>query len=203
MSEPISRVRTYLRYNDILSRIRRALNTMLQDLQLGWQVIRANQPTIQALQNNTVYFDVISRRRYGVQGSRPKKNDDGDWQMEIIWYEEWLIQVSAFKQRDPEEDDEITTTASDVITLLQSTINANNDIGTYSSNWDVKNGRYNYFPSSRYSLIRSTDVREVEFETDSGLKEKFPQFDFLLVVEQRLLKKMEKIDTIELETKRI
>lgn len=194
----------YQRFNSIIHYVKQALTNMLFDLGYqDWQVVRANQPTIQALQNETVYFDVISRRRYGVQGSKPKKTSWGGWQMESVWYEEWLIQVSAFKQRDPVNDTMDTITASDVINLLQGLINGNNDLGNFGEDYGSPDGRKTYFQGDWMNVIRSTDVREIEFETDSGLKDKFPQFDFLLVVEQRLLKNMEKIDTIELETKRI
>ena len=189
----------YQKFNSIIHTVKQALTNMLGDLGYdNWQVVRANQPTIQALQNETVYFDVISRRRYGVQGSKPKNTNSGGWQMESIWYEEWLIQVSAFKQRDPMNDTMDTVTASDVINLLQGLVNGNTDL----AGGDITQPK-SYFQGDWMNVIRSTDVREVEFETDSGLKDKFPQFDFLLVVEQRLLKKMEKIETIELETKRI
>lgn len=189
----------YQKFNHIIHIVKQALTNMLDDLGYGdWQVVRANQPTIQALQNDTVYFDVISRRRYGVQGSKPKKTSWGGWQMESVWYEEWLIQVSAFKQRDPVNDDTGTITASDMVNLLQGLVNGNADLAS----GDIAKPK-SYFQGDWMNVIRSTDVREIEFETDSGLKDKFPQFDFLLVVEQRLLKNMEKIDTIELETKRI
>lgn len=190
---------SYKKFNHIIHLVRQALTNMLFDLGYrDWQVVRANQPTIQALQNETVYFDVISRRRYGVQGSKPKKTSWGGWQMESVWYEEWLIQVSAFKQRDPVNDTMDTITASDVINLLQGLVNGNADLASGSVDKPKS-----YFQGDWMNVIRSTDVREIEFETDSGLKDKFPQFDFLLVVEQRLLKNMEKIDKIELETKRI
>lgn len=190
----------YHNFNQLVADIHQALTNALAVLGYStWQVVRANQSTIQALQNDTVYFDIISRRRYGVQGSKPIKQRD-DWVMQSTWYEELLIQVSAFKQRNPETDTTDTITSSDVIVLLQGLVNGSGDIGgDYFG--DFENPRL--FQDPDYQLIRSTDIREIEFETDSGLKDKFPQFDFLLVVEQRLLKKIEKIDTIELENKRI
>lgn len=195
----------YLNLNYIIQQIHQALTNMLDRIgHRNWQVIRANQPTIQALQNETVYFDIVSRRRYGVQGSRPVKRKyygRDEWFMESVWFEEILVQVSAFKQRNPEEDWLNTITGSDIIELLQGLINANNDLGV--DNVFGINNRPTFFQDDALRVIRSTQMREVEFETDSGLKDKFPQFDFLLVVEQRLLKKMEKIETIELETKRI
>ena len=192
----------YINFNQLVAEIRQALHNALAILGYypEWQVVRANQSTIQALQNNTVYFDIISRRRYGVQGSKPIKKGN-DWVMQSMWYEELLIQVSAFKQRNPDTDNRFTNTSSDVIALLQGLINGSGDIGLIYSAEDFEKPRL--FQNPNFQIIRSTDIREIEFETDSGLKDKFPQFDFLLVVEQRLLKNMEKIDTIELETKRI
>lgn len=195
----------YLNFNRVIQQIHQALTNMLDSIGYSnWQVVRANQPTIQALQNETVYFDIVSRRRYGTQGTKPVKreyNGITDWVMESVWFEEILVQVSAFKQRNPEEDWLNTITGSDIIELLQGLINANNDLG--DDNVHGVNMRPSFFENDALKVIRSTQMREVEFETDSGLKDKFPQFDFLLVVEQRLLKKMEKIETIELETKRI
>lgn len=190
----------YHNFNQLVAEIRQALTNALSVLGYStWQVVRANQSTIQALQNDTVYFDIVSRRRYGVQGSKPIKQDD-DWVVQSMWYEELLIQVSAFKQRNPDTDTTDTITSSDVIVLLQGLINGSGDIGVqYSGDFE----KPRLFQDPDFQLIRSTDIREIEFETDSGLKDKFPQFDFLLVVEQRLLKKIEKIDTIELENKRI
>lgn len=190
----------YHNFNQLVAEIHQALTNALAVLGYStWQVVRANQSTIQALQNNTVYFDIISRRRYGVQGSKPIKQGD-DWVMQSTWYEELLVQVSAFKQRNPDTDTTDTITSSDVIVLLQGLINGSGDIGMQYPD-DFEKPRL--FQDPDFQLIRSTDIREIEFETDSGLKDKFPQFDFLLVVEQRLLKKIEKIDTIELENKRI
>lgn len=195
----------YLNLNRIIQQIWQALSNMLDRIGYrNWQVVRANQPTIQALQNETVYFDIVSRRRYGTQGTKPVKRKyygKDEWFMESVWFEEILVQVSAFKQRNPEEDWLNTITGSDIIELLQGLINANNDLG--EKNVLGVNERPSFFQDNAIKVIRSTQMREVEFETDSGLKDKFPQFDFLLVVEQRLLKNMEKIDTIELETKRI
>ena len=74
--------------NLILSKIQIALNAMLDDLNIeGWQVLRSNQSTIQALQNNSVYYDIISKRRVGTQGTRSIKVGDG-WTDETVWYEE-------------------------------------------------------------------------------------------------------------------
>lgn len=194
----------YHNFNQVIEFLKSALENMLYDVNLTltqqWQVVRANQPTIQALQNNTVYFDIISRRRYGVQGTKPVLNPRGNyWNDESVWFEELLVQVSAFKQRDPDTDTTRTYTSSDIIALLQGALNASTDLGIL---WTGQNKNNYYFPDWM-NVIRSTDIREIEFETDSGLKDKFPQFDFLVVVEQRLLKNINKIDTIDVETKRI
>lgn len=196
----------YHKFNEIIVYLKIALENMLNDvngeLAKQWQVVRANQPTIQALQNNTVYFDIISKRRYGVQGTKPvpfRRYSTTVWQEESVWFEEILVQVSAFKQREPDTDTQTTDTSSDIIALLQGALNASTTLGITWTNSDKRN----YFLPDWMNVIRSTDIREVEFETDSGLKDKFPQFDFLVVVEQRLLKNIAKIDTIDIATKRI
>lgn len=189
--------------NEIISVINTALNQMLEDFGLkdqGWQVLRSNQPTIQAIKNNTVYFDIISKRRLGVQGTKSIKDDEtGQWREASVWFEEILVQVSAFKQRDPNTDTAATLTSSDIVNYLQGCVNANNDLGP---DINIKN-KHSYFAYDWLQVIRSTEVRELDFETDSGLKEKYPQFDFLLVVEQTLLKKIQQIANINITTERI
>lgn len=178
--------------NLILSKIQIALNAMLDDLNIeGWQVLRSNQSTIQALQNNSVYYDIISKRRVGTQGTRSIRVDDG-WTDETVWYEEYLIQVSGFKQRNVNTDGIDTLTSSDVISMLQGCVNSNSVIANT-----------NYFGSNWLQLIKSTDIRELDYETDSGLKEKMPQFDFLLVVEQSLTKGIDKVDDVDLDIHRV
>lgn len=179
--------------NSIIAKIQSALEQMLSDLGIsGWQVLRSNQPTVQALQNNSVYYDIISKRRIGTQGVKSVQIDNNgvkSWQDVSVWYEEYLIQVSGFLQRDPDTDTVSTVSSSDIIALLQGCINSNGAI----------NGK-NYFESDWLQLIKSTNIRELDYETDSGLKEKMPQFDFLLVVEQQLTKGIEKVDKIDMET---
>lgn len=186
----------YHNQNQIISKIQTALTSMLTDLNItGWQVLRSNQPTIQAVQNNSIYYDIISKRRIGTQGTRSKMittNNTTGWVDDTVWYEEFLIQVSGFKQRDPANDTASTMTSSDVISLLQGCINANGVLADR-----------NYFVESWIQLIKSTSVREIDYETDSGLKEKMPQFDFFLVVEQSLAKGINKVDNIELNTYRV
>lgn len=155
-----------------------------------WNVMRANQPTVQALENKTIYIDIISKRRFGVQSNRSFKDSQG-WYEAGTWYEDWLIQVSGFQQRNPQSDTATTVTSTDVITVLQAYVNGFNASDT------------RWFNQPWMNLIRSTDVREIDFDTDSGLKEKFPQFDFTLVIEQGLLKTNARIDTIELDIKRV
>lgn len=182
--------------NEIISKIQSALENMVSDLGItGWQVLRNNQPTIQALQNKSVYYDIISKRRIGTQGSKSVMVEvEGvkSWQDVSVWYEEYLIQVSAFLQRDPDTDTVSTMSSSDVIALLQGCINTNGALG-----------QKNYFSSDWLQLIKSTNIRELDYETDSGLKEKMPQFDFLLVVEQTLTKGIEKVDDIDMDIHRV
>lgn len=175
--------------NAVIAKIQTALTNMLTDLTVtGWQVLRSNQPTIQALQNNSVYYDIVSKRRIGTQGAKSLKGTSG-WKDVSVWYEEYLVQVSAFKQREPSTDTTSTLTSSDVIALLQGCVNSNGALA----------GK-DYFSTSWLQLIKSTDIRELDYETDSGLKEKMPQFDFLLVVEQTLTEGINEASEIEMET---
>lgn len=178
--------------NDIISRVKLALDSMLTDLNItDWQVLRNNQPTIQALQNKSIYFDIISKTRIGTQGVKSVLVN-GNWQDVSVWYEEYLIQVSAFLQRNPETDTVETQSSSDIIALLQGCINSNGAV-------DGKN----YFSQDWLQLIKSTAIRELDYETDSGLKEKMPQFDFYLVVEQTLTKGIGKVDDIDMDMYRV
>jgi hypothetical protein len=181
----------YHNQNEIIAKIQTALTTMLTDLNIDWQVLRSNQPTVQELQNNSIYHDIISKRRIGTQGVKSILIDN-NWQDVSIWYEEYLVQISGFKQRDVDTDTELTLTSSDVIALLQGCINSNGAI-------DGKK----YFNADWLQVIKSTDIRELDFETDSGLKEKMPQFDFILVVEQALTKEINKVDDIEMDIHRV
>lgn len=182
----------YHNQNDIIAKIQTALTAMVTDLGItGWQVLRANQPTIQALQNNSIYYDIISKRRIGTQGTKSVKLVNS-WVDKTVWIEEYLIQVSGFKQRNPETDTVNTLSSSDIIGLLQGCVNSNGVLADK-----------NYFNSSWIRLIKSTEIKELDYETDSGLKEKMPQFDFLLVVEQTLTKGINAADEIELDLYRV
>lgn len=182
--------------NAVIAKIQSALTSMLTDLGItGWQVLRSNQPTIQALQNNSVYYDIISKRRIGTQGSKSiqvEVQGVKNWQDVSVWYEEYLVQVGAFLQRDPNTDTDSTLSSSDVIALLQGCLNTNGALG-----------QKDYFGVDWIQLIKSTSIREIDYETDSGLKEKMPQFDFYLVVEQTLTKGVNKVDDIELDVYRV
>ena len=194
----------YHNMNQIISVIRQGLINMLSEFPVGdstlgstWNVVRNNQPTLQGLQNNTVYFDIISKRKIGFQGTKPVYDtENSTWNEVTQWYEEYLIQVSAFLQRNAQTDTVDTLTSSDVISYLQSCINANTDFGNTGTNI-LKN---NYFQNDWVQVIQSKESREIDFETDSGLKEKFPQFDFLMIVKQSLLKTNQEIDNIDITT---
>lgn len=188
--------------NYVLSYVITALNAMLADFNLSqtWQVVRSNQPTIQAMQNNTIYVDIISKRRYGTQGTKSVKVETG-WKNASVWFEELIVQVSGFKQRDPQNDTVETLTSSDVVGYLQGCVNANTDLGTSqqrSNQYGV--AKRTYFGADWLQVIRSTELKELDYETDSGLKEKFPTFDFYLVVEQKLIQSEKAIDDIEVDT---
>lgn len=188
----------YHNENMIISMIVKALTSMLESIGAGdeWQVARSNQPTIQAMQNNTVYFDIISKRRLGVQAEKPVQINQ-EWRTASCWFEDWLVQISAFKQRTPEDGPE-TITSVDIITKLQACINGGGaapTVGAYRGGttptwWGV----------DWINIIRSTDLREIDFETDSGLKEKMPQFDFSLVISQSILSDTPAVSDIEIET---
>lgn len=162
-----------------------------------WQVAQSNQPTIQALQNNSVYFDVISKRRYGVQANRDLfDTTSNSWYTATQWLEEWIVQISAFQLRDisPTNDTSVMT-GIDILTQIQSFINGGGLVymGTDQT----------IFNQTWLDVLWSKDLREIDFETDSGLKEKLPQFDFGLVVSQTLLNKIPQIDNINITTERI
>lgn len=182
----------YHNQNMIISKIQSALTDILTDLGItGWTVLRSNQPTIQALQNRSVYYDIVTKTRIGTQGVKSVKVND-NWQDVSVWYEEYLVQVGAFLQRSPDTDTVNTVSSSDIIALLQGCINSNG----------AMKGK-NYFGQDWLQLIKSTAIRELDYETDSGLKEKMPQFDFVLVVEQTLTESIDKVDKIDMETYRV
>lgn len=162
-----------------------------------WGVIRNNQPTIQRMQNNMVYFDVVSKRRYGVQGNVPIQSG-GKWYEAAHWFEDWLIQVSAFKQKDPETDDEDTVTSIDIITILQACINGGGKMSLVNGK-----GYASWLGVDWLDIVRSTDLREIDYETDSGLMDKFPQFDFNLVVEQSLVKDDQSVSGVGLKVRKV
>ena len=180
--------------NTIIASIQSAIERMLAAQGIaGWTVARSNQPTIQAIQNNTVYFDIISKHRLGVQAQKPVQID-GDWYNATRWYEEWIVQLSAFKQRT-EEDTTRTWTSTDVLTQVQACVNGGGNTSEPT--------RYAWWPESYINIVRSTDLREIDFETDSGLKEKMPQFDFTMILEQGLMAAVPTIDDIEMDVQPI
>lgn len=182
----------YHNQNAIIAKIQTALTNMLADLNItGWQVLRANQTTIQALQNNSVYYDIISKRRIGTQGTKSVLVNGG-WTDETKWVEEYLIQVGAFLQRDPDTDTVETLSSSDIISMLQGCVNSNGVLADK-----------NYFSENWLQVIKSTNIRELDYETDSGLREKMPQFDFLLVIEQVMTKDIHNVDDIDLDMYRV
>lgn len=154
-----------------------------------WVVLRNYQPSIQGLQDKAVYLYKVNKRRIGSQGFRDELGNDGEWQTVDHWYEETMFQVSAFQQRDPQTETISTTTSEDVLSILWAYINSALKVQEWKT--------------AGYEVIRSTNMRLMDYETDSGIQEKMPQFDFLLLTEQSNLKKIGKIDTIEATTKRV
>lgn len=180
MSNPYNiTIPEYIKDNDILSAIQAGLEECTQRTPLmnDWSVAQANQPSIQALQDKMVYWDVISRRRLGVQGDLLTGTLQGSrWKSTPVWHEIWLIQVSAFMMRTEREiTSALSFNSQDAIVNLQAYVN------------DFDNGLSKWFKRTPggvpdTQVIRSTDIRNIDFETDSGLKQKFPQFDFEIVM---------------------
>ena len=168
----------YIKDNEILTAIQGGLEecTWRTPLMNDWSVAQANQPSIQALQDKMVYWDVISRRRLGVQGELLSGGWQGtNWKRTPVWHEIWLIQVSAFMMRTEREFPLASTfNSQDAIVNLQAYVN------------DPFRGLSYWFKSFAdvpdMQVVRSTDIRNIDFETDSGLKQKFPQFDFEIVM---------------------
>lgn len=154
-----------------------------------WVVMRNYQPSIQGLKDKAVYLYKVNKRRIGTQGLITEQDNIGDWQECDHWYEEILIQVSAFSKRNPETETIETITSEDVLDTLMAYINSASKVQEWRT--------------AGYEVIKSTNMRLLDYETDSGIQEKLPQFDFLLVLEQSKLKKIEKIGNIEIETKRV
>jgi len=154
-----------------------------------WTVIKNYQPSIQGLKNKTIYLHKITKRRIGTQGNTDVLDNQGQWQNVDHWYEEILFQVGAYKRVDFDTDSENTITSEDVLSTLLAYVNSARKV----ENWKL----------AGYEVIKATNMRLLDYETDSGIQEKLPQFDFLLVLEQSNLKKEGKIDTIELTTKRV
>lgn len=154
-----------------------------------WVILRNYQPSIQGLKDKAIYLHKISKRRVGTQGNTNILDNQGNWQNVDHWYEEILIQVGAYKRIDINNDTKDTITSEDVLSILLAYVNSARKV----ENWK----------SAGYEVIKATNMRLLDYETDSGIQEKLPQFDFLIVLEQSNLKKIEKIDTIELETKRV
>ena len=155
----------------------------------GWSVLRNYQPSIQGLRDKSIYLYKVSKRRIGTQGLITEKDNNGDWQTVDHWYEEILFQVGAFSKRDVDTETVDTITSEDVLGTLMAYVNSASKVQEWKT--------------AGYEVIKSTAMRLMDYETDSGLQEKLPQFDFMLCVEQSILKKIAKVDTIEEETKRV
>lgn len=155
----------------------------------GWTVLRNYQPSIQGLTDKGIYLYKISKRRIGTQGTLLETDNNGVLNAIDHWFEEILFQVGAFSKRDPATETVETITSEDVLETLQAFVNSSSKVLPWKE--------------SGYEVIKSTTIRSMDFETDSGIQEKLPQFDFLLCVEQKRLKKINKVDTVDIETKRV
>ena len=155
----------------------------------GWVVLRNYQPSIQGLKDKAIYLYKVSKRRIGTQGTINEMDANGNWQEIDHWYEEIMFQVGAFAKRNIDTETVNTITSEDVLDTLMAYINSASKVQEWRT--------------AGYEVIKSTNMRLMDYETDSGIQEKLPQFDFLLCVEQSKLKKIESFDTIEIETKRV
>lgn len=154
-----------------------------------WVVLRNYQPSIQGLKDKAIYLYKASKRRIGTQGLITEMDNKGQWQTVDHWYEEILFQVGGFAKRNPETETVDTLTSEDAIDTLMAYVNSARKVQEWKT--------------AGYEVIKATNMRSMDYETDSGLQEKLPQFDFLLCVEQSKLKKVEEVDIIEIETKRV
>ena len=163
-------------YNAMYLYLQNINNGLRQGLPFpNWSVVQSNQPTIQALQDRTVYWNVVSKNRIGIQGTILKQYSSmqNSWWNNQVWYESWLIQVSAFMNIVP-TDIYPYDSAEDIITLLQAYVNNPQGLSYYFKQ-DVLVGGF-------MQIVRSTDIRDIDYENDSGLRQKFPQFDFEIIV---------------------
>ena len=190
---------SYITENYVFSLFQTAINSILSRISLteapNWQVARMSQPSIQELQDKTIYYDVISRRRIGTQGNMSKRINQ-NWNTISHWYEEWLIQISGFKSRTMEDVSE-TITSADIVSIIQ---------GVFNSAPDMQEdfiGHSGLLNNPRLKLIKSFDVRIGDYETDSGLKEKMPNFDISLVVEQYLSRPTASVDSVDISEYRV
>lgn len=154
-----------------------------------WVVLRNYQPSIQGLKDKAIYLEKIAKRRIGTQGLITEQDDNKNWQEVDHWYEEILFSVSAFAKRNAETETINTITSEDVIETLVAYINSASKVQEWKT--------------AGYEVIKATEIRLLDYETDSGIQEKLPRFEFLLVLEQSKLKKIENTGNIEIETKRV
>lgn len=180
----------YKTENEIWAFLVSKFNAVLAENDItGWTVLRNYQPSIQGLKDKCVYLYKVNKRRVGTQGITSVKDDNGDWQSAENWFEEIMFQVSAFCKREPSTETTSTITSEDVLDILLAYVNSALKV----PEWRTQG----------YGVIKATNIRCMDYETDSGLQEKLPQFDFLLCIEQNKLKKIGKFDTVEIETKRV
>lgn len=190
---------SYITENYIFTLFQTAIQSILERVSIeeapSWVIARMSQPSIQGLENKAIYYDVIARRRIGTQGNMSKKIDSV-WNTVSHWYEEWLVQISGFKSRTMDDDSE-TITSTDIISIIQGVFNSAPDM---QIDWIGQGGLLN---NPRIKLIKSFDVRIGDYETDSGLKEKMPNFDISLVVEQYLSRPTADVNSVGVEEYRV
>ena len=190
---------SYITENNVFLLFQQAITSILSRVNiteaLSWNIARMSQPTIQGLEDKTIYYDVISKRRIGTQGNMSKLINS-KWNTVSHWYEEWLVQISGFKSRKM-DDTQNTITSTDIISIIQGVFNSAPDMQV---NWIGQSGLLN---NPRIKLIKSFDVRIGDYETDSGLKEKMPNFDISVVVEQYLARETANVSEVDIEQYRV
>lgn len=136
----------------------------------GWTVQQGDQPTLQGLKNNTIYLFRVNARQYGWQHRRDMTQTDGTMVHQERYFEEVLMQVSAFKKRNVADTAEIMS--GDALNLLIAYIQSSAGISRLRE--------------LGYQSIRIGAKREPSFDTDSRLREKIPSFDFYAILLQTI-----------------
>lgn len=156
--------------NQIWADIFTILNNILTVKKItGWTIRQGNQPTVENMQDSSIYITRLASRRYGWQAHRNKWNQTANKMIHSEeYFQEILLQVSAFKKRNPSDTNELTSgdVLNSFITFLQSIdgVKAMQEKG--------------------FQTYRIQELREPAAVMDNDLYEKLPSFDFSIVLLQ-------------------